>query len=214
MNERVRTWMRKNGPLVVLALIAMLALLYLGDDVVNKRASRISFETIPPVVQRDDPTQGTDEPVATIVEFGEFTCEVCKVQVHVLKDVINDFGNDVQVVWKDAPLDPLNQQSYLSSISGQCAARQGKFWEMHDAMFERQDELNVNIYNEIAAELELNTEEFSSCLSKRETDGKVQENIESAHAAQITSTPTFFINGVKYEGYLEYQDVVAALSGI
>lgn len=213
MTEKSKAWVKKNGPLVGVLLFAILALLYLGDDIITQRASRITLEAIPPVADDLDPKQGAVKPTATIIEFGDFACTVCQLQVSILKDIINDFPNEVQLVWKDVPVDLLHPEARTASIAGHCAARQGKFWEMHDLLFSRQSELGDELYAELAQTLELNEQEFSSCLANRETENIIEQNIASAEAAKITSTPTFFINDVKYEGFMEYQEIIQALTG-
>jgi len=212
MNERTKSWMKRNGPLIVIAGFAILALLYLGDDIVNQRSERLSLTPIPPTVSSDDPYQGTQDALVIIVEFGEFSCEACAEEVSVLKDIINDYGENVLLVWKDAPLDSLNAESRLASVAAQCANKQDKFWEMQEALFTKQDELGRDLYLSTAKDLGLDVDEFTSCFDNRETNKIIDNNIEAADAGLVSATPTFFINDVKYEGYMEYSDFIAAFN--
>lgn len=205
-------WLRKNGPLVVIAAFAVLALLYLGDSIVNQRAERISLTPTIPEISSDDPYQGNKDAAVQVIEFGEFTCSACAAEVQEIKDIINDYGEQVLFVWKDAPLDTLAPESRLASIAGQCAARQNKFWEMQEALFLKQDELGRDLYIATAEDLELDVETFTTCFDSRETNKIVDRNIQEAEAAFVNATPTFYINGIKYEGFMEYADFISAFS--
>ena len=212
MNEQPRTWLKKNGPLIVIAGFAVLALLYLGDSVVNQRSQRISLTPIVPEIFSDDPYQGNKDATVTVIEFGEFSCSACAAEVSVVKDIINDYGEDVLFVWKDAPLDTLSSETRLASIAAQCAAKQNKFWEMQEALFLKQSELGRDLYLATAEDLKLDVELFTSCFDNRETNKIVNRNIQEANDAFINATPTFYINGIKYEGYMEYVDFIDAFS--
>jgi|GEM_PF-4302738 len=212
MNDRSRSWLKRNGPLIVIASFAVLALLYLGDSIVNQRAERISLEPIAPTVSSKDPYQGNKDGSATIIEFGEFSCTACAAEVSVLKNIINDYGEQVALVWKDTPFDSLSPESRLASIAAQCAGLQGKFWDMEEALFAHQDELGRDLYISTATDLHLNVNDFTSCFDNRETNDIVDKNIQEAKDAQVTATPTFFINGIRYEGYMDYTDFIAAFT--
>lgn len=212
MNEAQRQWMRRNVPLIVVIGFAVVALLYLGDDIVKKRSERISIQPILPEVERTDPRQGTEDPTVTVIEFGDFNCIACKEQVAIMKDIINDYGEYVQWAWKDAPLDALDPESRTASIVAHCAGNQNKFWEMHDLLFERQQDLGSELYPELAESLELDTQLFNQCVASRETQSLVDHNIEAATLAQVGATPTFFINGERYEGLMEYAELVNAFA--
>lgn len=214
MSDRSKMWFKRNFPLVALVVFTVLALLYLGDDIVQQRESRVTLEPVAPTLQKDDPTQGTDEPVVRIFEFCDFSSPLCELESSVLKDIINNYPNDVQLVWKDAPLNNLTIESQNASIAAHCAARQNQFWGMHDLLFERQSELGTTLYDELADELSLDREEFDDCLSKRATSTIVEQNIEFANDAKVTTVPTFFINDIQYEGFVSYDDFIAALSGL
>jgi len=201
--------------MIVLGAFAIAALLYLGDDIITRRQSRVSLEPVAPTVSRDDPKQGnSDNPGGVIIEFGEFTCSACKIQQDVLKQLINNFGDRVLLVWKDAPLDPLNVTAKDASIAAQCAGKQKKFWEMHDKLFENQSSLNRDAYVAFAKDLKLDEEKFKTCIDTKETLNIINQNMREAEDAKVTSTPTFYINDTKYEGYLDYQEIIFALSTI
>lgn len=212
MNERTKSWIKRNGPLIVIAGFAVLALLYLGDDIVNQRSERLSLTPIPPTVSSDDPYQGTKDAPVIVVEFGEFSCDACKEEVSVLKEVINDYGENVLLVWKDAPLNALNAESRLASVAAQCANKQDKFWEMQEALFAKQDELSRDLYLSAAKDVGLDVDEFTSCFDNRDTNDIIDRNIEEANAALVSATPTFFVNDIKYEGYMEYSDFISAFN--
>lgn len=209
--DALKAWVKRNGPLTVVMFFAVLALLYLGDDVVRQRQQRLNPYPILPEVESDDPRQGTEDPQVTIFAFEDFSCIVCKEQVSIIKELINNFGNVVAVIWKDAPLDPLRPQGKTASIAAHCAGRQNKFWEMHDLLFQDQEALNRDTYVAYANTLKLNADQFTKCIDKQETLSKVDENIKAAEDAKLEAVPTFFIEGERYEGYLTYDEFLDAL---
>lgn len=212
MNAKFSGWLKRNGAMVVVIAFAVVALLYLSDSIINQRASRISILPQMPKHEFDDPTQGTSGGQITIFEFGEFACSACKDQVPILKNIINDYGKNVFLIWKDAPLNPLQPEATNASVAAHCAGNQDKFWEMSDKLFEHQTALGRDTYLALAKDLKLDMTKFTTCIDKQQTRDKVNADVAEAQAAQITSTPTFIINGKRYEGLMEYNDFVLAFT--
>jgi protein-disulfide isomerase len=207
----IKDWAKRNGPLVIVIVFAILALLYLGDHVVKQRQSRVSIYPVAPKALSDDPKQGSENPQVTVIVFEDFSCLACKEEVSALKDLVNNFGSVLQVVWKDAPLDPLRPQGKTASIAAHCAGKQEKFWEMYELLFKNQESFGRETYIGLAKELQLNESQFTTCIDKQQTLAKVEENIKAAEDAKLTAVPTFYINGEKFEGYMEYDEFVDAL---
>jgi protein-disulfide isomerase len=101
--------------------------------------------------------------------------------------------------------------------AAECAHEQGKFWEMHDKLFENQDALSADAYTQWTAELGLDTDQFTACIDSRKYQSEVQKDFTDGVAAGVTGTPTFFINGQKLVGaqpYAVFQAAIdAALAG-
>lgn len=212
MKQKIIGWIKQNGAMAVVIVFAIVALLYLADNIILQRASRISILPQQPKQRVDDPTQGTQNGQVTIFEFGEFMCSACKDQVAILKTIINDYGKNVLLIWKDAPLNSFQPEAKNASIAAHCAANQKKFWEMSDKLFERQTTLGRDTYLAIAKDLNLDITKFTTCIDQQQTREKVESNVAEAQAAQITATPTFIINGIKYEGLMQYNDFVLAFT--
>jgi protein-disulfide isomerase len=145
------------------------------------------------------PQKGAATAKVTIVEFSDFQCPFCSRVEPTLTQLEQQYGKDLRVVWKNAPL-PFHPNAMPAARAAMAAAEQGKFWEMHDKLFADQQHLDAQTYEKYAGELGLNMNKFKAAL----TDAKIQKSIEEdqATAARFGSqgTPGFFINGRPLRG--------------
>lgn len=156
-----------------------------------------------PVTVDDDPAFGSASAPVTIVEFSEFQCPYCRRVVPTMKQIKDAYGDQVRVVFRDFPLE-FHQFAAKASEAGECADDQGKFWEMHDHLFENQRALAVEDLKKYATDLGLNAEEFASCLDSGKYAAEVTKDQEDGKGLGVTGTPTFFINGQMISGALPF----------
>jgi protein-disulfide isomerase len=146
------------------------------------------------------PARGQNDAPVTIVEFGDFQCPFCKQAEASLRTVMDHHPHEVRLVFRNLPLTQLHPNAELAAEAGVCAERQGKFWELHDAMYADQTALALNSLKDTAQRLGLDTNRFSSCM----TDGSYKSAIEADGKAALdlglTGTPYFFINGRPVDG--------------
>ncbi|MDZ4230140.1 MAG: thioredoxin domain-containing protein [Candidatus Veblenbacteria bacterium] len=148
-----------------------------------------------------DPVRGETGASVTVVEFGDFECPYCAETAVTVEKVISQSGGKLKLVWKDFPL-PSHSQAQAAAEAAQCAQRQGKFWEYHDALFSKQDSLNSTTYLSLAGELGLDFDNFSRCLSSHETLPLIERNLAEGTAIGVDGTPFFVINGQAVSGVL------------
>lgn len=174
----------------------------------NKDADEIDTVTLTePTVSFVNPSKGAKNPTVTIVEFGDFQCVACKELASNLDVVLKSFPDDLRVVWKDMPNESAHPVATFASVAAHCADRQGKFWEYHDALYERQTFLSEDELSKIALELELNTEAFSKCIDTRDTLPVVRKDFEEGKALGILATPTIYIGETSYVGAISVEDL-------
>lgn len=154
-----------------------------------------------------DPRRGKDDAKVTIIEFGDYQCEACAAMNDVMQQIMEQYSDRVQHVWKDFPIPTLHPQSEMAARAAHCAGSQGKFWEMHDILFENQKLFPVNPWIDLSADALLANDAFTQCMEAGETRQKVIEGYYIARALSLDSTPVYFINGQKLSGAQTFADM-------
>lgn len=166
-----------------------------------------------PTVLVDDPVRGSSTPTVTIIEFGDFQCEGCASMVSVLDRVVEEYPNDVRHVWKDFPIPAQHPQSEQAAVAARCAYEQDAFWGYHDLLLSRQGEFSLGQWADWATELELNTEQFTTCLSSTATKEKVVQGYFIARSLDLDATPQYYVNGRFVEGPVSYEELKSIVDG-
>lgn len=229
--KKLLPWYKKWWGVLLLILAGiLLILLTISSLYVVSRAKEIIAEQNQGVTEQDyknyaqmikgDGTNfsmGTSTPQATIVEFGDFACPYSKQSYLAIKQVVADYPGKVRVVWRDYLR---NQDSIDLAVAARCAGAQGKFWEMHDKLFEDQqnlttaDEARMNRLVALAVSLGLNDTAFATCLSNRDDLAKIKKDYEDGNNLAIIGTPTWFVNNYPISGALTLDKFKELLSGI
>ncbi|PZU03649.1 MAG: disulfide bond formation protein DsbA, partial [Chryseobacterium sp.] len=118
----------------------------------------------------------------------------------VLKELMKEFGSQVKFVFRNFPLSEMHQYARPAAIAAEAANLQGKFWEMHDAIYENQGSLNELFLFELAEKIGLNISQFKADIRKAELEDKVDSDFESGIMSGVNGTPSFFVNGNKFNG--------------
>ena len=157
-----------------------------------------------------DPVRGASTAPVTLIEFSDFQCSYCAQVAPILGQVVAASQGRVRLVWKDFPL-PDHNQALPAAEAAQCAGRQGKFWEYHDKLFERQAELGPGLYQALATEVGLATEPFQQCLAQHELKPFIERNVSEGAAIGVDATP-FLVWGDKiYRGTFTSEELTQFL---
>jgi protein-disulfide isomerase len=151
-------------------------------------------------VDATGPALGKQDAPITIVEFGDFQCPFCREAEDTLHSLVAAHPGDVRLVFRQLPLQSLHPDATTAAEAAVCANRQGKFWEMHDAMFSDQTALGVAALKETAKRLGLDTDAFSACLSDSNTLDAIAFDTKAASELAVFGTPYFFVNGRPVNG--------------
>jgi protein-disulfide isomerase len=149
----------------------------------------------------------------TIVEFSDFQCPYCKLSVPMIKEILAKYPGKVKVVYRDYP-GPNHPHAQQAAEAAQCAGDQGKFWEYHDSLFDRQAPGTGWNFTQLAKEIGLNQDAFATCLNTGHYREEVAKDLHDGLKLGVTSTPTFFINGrplVGAQPFAEFQAVIDRL---
>ena len=181
--------------LIVVALLTLGAWLYL------LQTPPPEVRTLEPTVkgnvlltaQPTDPFKGERSAPVTVILVSSFGCPACKEAAVVSDQLLASFPNEVKIVRKDLP--ESTGASYFAAIAARCAQQQGRFWQYHDILFGRQEDLsNFLLYSAWARELGLDMERFDACFDGQQTKELVDANIREGLAAKLDSVPYFQIN--------------------
>ncbi len=157
-------------------------------------------------VESSGAAKGPASAPVTIVEFSDFQCPYCSRVVPTLKQVEEKYGDNVRVVFRHFPLN-FHKEAQKASEASLCADEQGKFWEMHDLLFEEQRALQVADLKDKAKRLELDSEKFEKCLDSNKYYAQVQEDIQAGVLAGVSGTPAMFINGRFLSGAQPFEEI-------
>ena len=156
--------------------------------------------TLKPAVDSKDHSQGGDSASITIVEFGDYQCPHCGAAYPVIKEIQEAFGDQIKFIFRNFPLAEIHPFAKIAAQATEAANVQGKYWKMHDAIFERQSHLSTNFITKLAEELGLDVEQFLTDLNSEEVITKVEDDFESGIRSGVNGTPSFFVNGEKFDG--------------
>jgi protein-disulfide isomerase len=173
-------------------------------------AYQVAYEIEPYRVQIDvegEPADGPADAPVTIVEFSDFECPFCNRVVPTLEKVKESYGDDVRIVFKQFPLRRIHPHAQKAAEASLCARDQGKFWELHDAMFADQKALTVEGLKAKAQSVGLDRQAFDECLDSGRYEEAVDEDLREGTIAGVSGTPALFVNGRMLSGAVPYDSV-------
>jgi len=171
---------------------------------------KISATLIPPVSGRDHIQGPSDAPI-TLVEYGDYQCPYCGEAHPVVKQLQKTLGKQLRFVFRNFPLTQAHPYAMIAAESAEAAGLQGKFWQMHDWIFEHQEDLEPDILSSWAEKVGLNVREFAKAINEEAVTQRIAEDVESGDSSGVDGTPCFFINGARYDGETDYDSMQSAL---
>lgn len=201
-----------GGGLAALFLLVLLAFGFAGKGGEKETAS-VLFGA----VASDDWKRGNDSAKAVLIEYSDFQCPACGSYYPLVKALHEEFGDSLLVVYRHFPLSQIHANAEPAGRAAEAAGKQGKFWEMHDLLFERQKEWSVDrnasgTFAAYAGALGLDTSRFINDFNSQEVKAEVAADYESGFRAGIAGTPTFFLNGKKIQNPRSYEEFKKVIS--
>jgi protein-disulfide isomerase len=169
-----------------------------------------SPELTPPVSARDH-SQGPASAPLTLVEYGDYQCPFCGAAYPEVKRLQAAFGKKLRFVFRNFPLTQAHPYALIAAETAEAAALQGKFWEMHDLIFERQAILDADILPRWAQEVGLDLAKFGTAIREGDVTKRIKEDRMSGIHSGVNGTPSFFINGTRHNGPPDYNSLGAVL---
>ncbi|MBV4359185.1 DsbA family protein [Pinibacter aurantiacus] len=151
-----------------------------------------------PPVSDHDHIEGNFFAAIELVEYGDYQCPHCGHAYPIVKKLQETFGSKLKFIFRNFPLAKIHPEATIAAVATEAAARQEKFWEMHDIIFENQQDLSREALLKYAKQLGLDIEQFNYDLDDEMLYEKVDSDFETGIRSGVNATPTFFINGEKY----------------
>lgn len=193
----------KNMPLLIVTLVGTLALI-IGVAVLFSQGST-SNKVVDAALLRGETKNvvGSDSAKVKITEFSDFQCPACLASEPLVKSVLAQYGQDVQFAYRHYPLVSIHPYAQLAAQAAEVAADEGKFWEMHDALFATQTEWSTYTSRDealakfaaLAEELTIDKAAFLEKIESEEIKQRVTKDVADGTKAGIQATPTFYVNG-------------------
>ena len=205
------------GASIIAALLGsalLRALTLLPAEWMRRAQSRVALPLADldvPVDPARDHVRGSADAGVTLVQYGDYECPYCRSASLVIPRLLERFGDDLRFVSRHFPLPDVHPNAALAAEAAEAAGAQGRFWEMHDLMYERQDRLQLGDLLRYAAELGLDVGAFEADLSGARFGDRVAGDVVGAEAAGVAGTPTFFINDRRYVGAYDEDSLEQAL---
>lgn len=147
---------------------------------------------------------GNPEAKVTLLEYGDFQCPACSGYFPIVQAVKEQYGDKINFQFRHFPIVSIHPNAMSAHRAAEAASNQGKFWEMHDLLYERQDSWKdssnpASIFQSYAEELALNMDQFNADVASPDTKAVIDADVKAGQDAGVTGTPTFIINGKKID---------------
>jgi protein-disulfide isomerase len=167
------------------------------DEIRDIYRVRYGDETKVNLTAKDSPFRGSPMAAVTLYEFSDFQCPHCKMAAPTLKKVVEESNGKVKLVFKQYPL-PGHPKAREAAKAAIAAHKQGKFWEMHDLLFDKQDELQRAKFEDFAEKIGLDVRQFKADMASKDTEAKLEADIAEGRSAGVDSTPSIYVNDRRY----------------
>lgn len=156
-------------------------------------------------VGSDDHVQGPDDAAITLVEYGDYECPYCGQAFPIVQELQRVFAASLRLVFRNLPLSNVHPHAEAAAEAAEAVALQGEFWAMHDLLYQHQRDLRAESLLRYAEQAGADATEVASVLARRGTRERVQNDLEGAIRSGANGTPTFFVNGSRYDQSWDFE---------
>jgi len=162
-------------------------------------------------VNNSDHSLGPPAAAVTLVEFGDYQCPFCADAQPMIQRIVTTLGAQLRFVFRHMVLNEVHPFAQFAAEAAEAAALQDKFWEMHTAIYQHQTELGSDLISKLARKLPLDLPRFDADLEARRGRARVMSDFMGGMRSGVAGTPTFFINGERFDGSLDERSLLVAL---
>ena len=202
----------------VIAATLSIALFHVVGRLPREWLRRADAETSRPLADLSDPVdplrdhiRGSVDAPVTLLEYGDFECPHCGSAAPILRQLLDQFDGQLRIVFRHLPLVDVHPNAALAAEAAEAAGAQGRFWEMHDLLYEHQDALGITDLRRYADELGLDGDAFEGHLRRGTFSARVGQDVNSAEEAGVAGTPTLFVNAIRHRGALDVEALEASI---
>lgn len=188
------------------AILSVIVLLLVGVFIIANRSSTSNVDKVenPQEITANDHSEGPANAKVTIIEYGDFQCPACAATYPNVAQLRTEYADKVRFVFRHFPLTNIHPNAMAASRAAEAAGKQGKFFEMHDVLYEKQKEWSTDIaasekFEEYAKELGLNIDQFISDVNSSEVSDAINLDIATGKQLGVDGTPAFYLNGTKIQ---------------
>lgn len=198
-SKRILLW----GSVILGMFLLVFALAKLGTSTGTTRELSVA-------IHEEDNKKGATNPTVTLVEYSDFQCPACAQYYPMVKQLASEFPDDLQVVYRHYPLVQIHKNAQSAAYAAEAAGKQGKFWDMHDMLFNTQNvwsplENPNEQFEKYAQSLGLNIDTFKADSASKEVRDRVQRDVSGANSMNIGGTPSFFLDGTYIQNPASYE---------
>ncbi len=218
MERKTEVWI--IAIFMVVLVVAVIAAGFYSSKISPAQAN-FKATTVPAITSADWARGNTTNPKLSLIEYGDFQCPACGQYEPIMEQLTKDYGDRVEFVFRNFPLYQIHQDAMISAQAAEAAGLQGKYWQMHDVLYQNQatwslapaDVVVSKYFNGYATQLGLSVAKFDADIESSVVKSKIQHDLDTGNAAQIDHTPTFFINLTQIanpSSYADFKSVIDA----
>lgn len=163
-----------------------------------------------PVTPKDH-IQGDEHALVTLVEYGDYECPFCGMVYPVIKALQKHYGKKLRFVFRNFPLLEAHPHAEMAAEAAEYAGDHGRFWDMHDQIYENQQDLEPELLLQLAEYLELSVDDLEAAIEDKAYEAEIKKDFMGGVRSGVNGTPTFFINDERYNGSYDYESLVSAI---
>ncbi len=202
------------------ALVLLTAMVWGLAELASTPSQNSSTDTLKEAVSpATDHIEGNPNAKVVLVEYSDFQCPACEKFYSIVKNIKSKYGEQLAIVYRSFPL-PQHDKGTLAARAGEAAAIEGKFWEMHDKLFDGQEIWTgkseaeaIQTFTDYAIQIGIDKVKFSANFNSPAIIARIQRDITSGVSSNVDATPTFFLNGTKLTNIVSYADLESDVAG-
>ncbi|MDR3582254.1 MAG: thioredoxin domain-containing protein [Candidatus Pacebacteria bacterium] len=219
-SSRTTAWFIVGFIVLVTAVVIIAGAMSSGSSSGSQSATNPNFvATVAPAITVLDWSQGNPNAAVSVVEYGDFECPACAEYQPLVKQIIQNNSTTIRFVFRNFPLTSIHPDANISSQAAEAAGLQGKYWEMHDLLYTKQndwvttspDQVVAKYFDGYAQSLGLDVAKFNTDITSSRVLGKIQTDVAGGTSAKLDHTPTYFINLKQIPNPTSYSDFQKAI---
>ncbi|MFA6391608.1 MAG: DsbA family protein [Patescibacteria group bacterium] len=196
---------------ILLTIVFAAVLIFQIYALINNPENEVSDLKVYDVSADNDPYLGSPDAKVKIIAFEDFECPFCGEAFSIIRELTSTYGDQIQFVFRDFPIVENHPNAPKAHEAAECANAQGKFWQMHDKLYQNQENLSVADLKQFAIGIGLDAKSFDTCLDSGRFAAEIEKDRTDGIAVDVRGTPTWFLNGYRIEGVVPLEDFKALI---